>query len=218
MRESSQFWTKSHLQFHTSSLVPNRESSSTHTKKRPRKRRLPALPQKGWFACYNRVNGCKVVSCCCHLCEPLSRVKSSTKSSRTDSNKRPRKSSRTDKTKVQKECDKCENGCARDNPTKWQPVHYKDLTHYKLRGQKCYHCNEYIVPRDQWEIREIGKDEELADGGLCGDGSGWEKVHNMGDAGSARCAVGMGVGETERWQEQNYVLLTGLPVKGGTIK
>ena len=30
----------------------------------------------------------------------------------------------------------------------------------------------------------------------------------------ARCAEGMGVGETERWQEQNYVLLTDLPSTG----
>ena len=73
-------------------------------------------------------------------------------------------------------------------------MHYKDLTYYKLRGQKCYHCNEYIIPRDQWEIREIGKDEELADGAFAGMGVGESKYIIWATQGARVVRWGWGLG------------------------
>ena len=141
MREFSPFWTKAHLQFHASSLwTKTGNCTPCIPKKRLGKRKLPALPQEGWFACYNRICGCKVVSCC------------------GPHPPRDRKDRWNKKGNIEQVYKPDENGCSHADPTTWQPVSYRDLTCYNLRRQKCHHCKKYIIPQDIWEGRRIGEE------------------------------------------------------------
>ena len=103
---------------------------------------MPALPQREWLACKNRICGCKAVICCDPFAPKGGRVRE------------------TSENTVQQTYTEDENGCSHADPSVWQTVDYKTLTHWRLRKQKCNHCNKYLIPPEQWEDRKIGEEED----------------------------------------------------------